>query len=127
MPIDSLLEELQSFGREEFLVYGYDRRDQQGVLTFRPFSKNGFLQDLASAKAVIATAGFTLISESLYLRKPYLALPMQGQFEQELNAYQLTQLGYGKCAHDSSAEAIGDFLYRLPDFESRLSEYQAGR
>lgn len=44
----------------------------------------GFLQDLASAKAVMATAGFTLISESLQLGKPYLAMPMDGQYEQQL-------------------------------------------
>ena len=92
----TLLEELGRCTRESFFVYGYDRSDRDGVLTFKPFSKEGFLQDLGTAKAVIATAGFTLISEALFLRKPYLALPMQGQFEQQLNAFQLDQLGYGK-------------------------------
>ena len=123
---DSLLAQLRCFRRERFLVYGYDRSEQDGVMTFKPFSKDGFLSDLASAKAVIATAGFTLISEALYLKKPYLALPMQGQFEQQLNGYQLSQLGYGKSVDDPQAESIGDFLYRLPDFEARLSEYTAG-
>jgi len=123
---ESLLDELRGFGRETFLVYGYDRSDQEGVLTYRPFSKDGFLQDLASAKAVIATAGFTLISEALCLRKPYLALPMKGQFEQELNAFQLQNLGYGKCVAEPTSEVIGDFLYRLPDFEHRLLDYTPG-
>ena len=68
----------------------------------------------ASKKAVIATAGFTLISEALYLHKPYLALPMQGQFEQELNAFQLESLGYGKNVTEVSAEAIGDFRFDTP-------------
>jgi uncharacterized protein (TIGR00661 family) len=122
----TLLEELRRFTRESFFVYGCDRSDRDGVLTFKPFSKDGFLRDLASAKAVIATAGFTLISEALFLRKPYLALPMQGQFEQQLNAHQLSQLGYGKSADEPQAEAIGDFLYRLADYEQRLSAYQAG-
>ncbi len=123
---ESLLDELKGFERERFLVYGYDRSDQEGVLTYRPFSKDGFLQDLAAAKAVIATAGFTLISEALCLRKPYLALPMRGQFEQELNAFQLQKLGYGKCAPKPTSEIIGDFLYRLPDFEQRLLDYVPG-
>lgn len=122
----SLLEQLACFDRERFYVYGYDRSDQDSVLTFKPFSKDGFLRDLASAKAVIATAGFTLISEALYLKKPYLALPMQGQFEQQLNGYQLSQLGYGKSVDDVHAEAIGDFFYHILDFETRLSEYAAG-
>jgi uncharacterized protein (TIGR00661 family) len=123
---DSLLQQLRCFSRERFCVYGYDRSDQDGVLTFKPFSKDGFLHDLATAKAVIATAGFTLISEALCLKKPYLALPMQGQFEQQLNGYQLSQLEYGKSVDDVQPESIGDFLYRIPDFEARLSEYTAG-
>ena len=123
---ESLLEQLPLFGRERFCVYGYDRDEQAGVLTYRPFSKEGFLHDLATAKAVIATAGFTLISEALYLRKPYLALPMQGQFEQQLNGYQLSRLGYGTSVDEVTSEAIGDFLYHLPDFEQQLSQYGAG-
>ena len=122
---ESLLDVLKEFTRESFLVYGYNREDRDGTMTYRPFSKEGFLDDLASARAVIATAGFTLLSEGLYLHKPYLALPMQGQFEQELNGYQLQQLGYGKTVHDPTPEAIGDFLYRLPDFAAHLNDYDA--
>jgi len=123
---ESLLDELKGFQRESFLVYGYDRTDRESVLTFRPFSKVGFLQDLAKAKAVIATAGFTLISEALYLRKPYLALPMQGQFEQQLNGYQLQKQGFGKSADEPTPEMIGDFLYRCPDYEKTLQDYEPG-
>ena len=122
---ETLLDQLRFFEREQFYVYGYDRSDQDGALTFKPFSKDGFLSDLANAKAVIATAGFTLISEALYLKKPYLALPMQGQFEQQLNGFQLSQLGYGKSVDEVQPESISDFLYHIPDFEKRLSEYTA--
>jgi uncharacterized protein (TIGR00661 family) len=123
---ESLLEVLQQFTRESFLVYCDRKEGQVGPLTFRPFSTDGFLDDLASAKAVIATAGFTLLSEALYLHKPYLALPMQGQYEQQLNAYQLRQLGYGKSLDEPNPEAVGDFLYRLPDYEARLRDYDPG-
>lgn len=123
---ETLLTTLTHFRRETFLVYGYDRTGCEGCLEFRPFSRRGFLADLASAKAVIATAGFTLISEALYLGKPYLALPMQGQFEQQLNAFQLHDLGYGKRADTVTLEVVGDFLYRLPDYEQELGSYQAG-
>ncbi len=122
---ETLLDQLRCFEREQFYVYGYDRSDREGSLTFKPFSKDGFLSDLANAKAVIATAGFTLISEALYLKKPYLALPMQGQFEQQLNGFQLSQLGYGKSVDEVQPESISDFLYHIPDFEKRLSEYTA--
>ena len=121
---ESFLEQLGQFGRESFVVYGYDRTDCVGNLTYKRPSREGFLDDLASAKAVMATAGFTLISEALYLRKPYLALPMQGQFEQELNAYQLQQQDYGKRVSEVTAETIADFLYHLPDYRERLKQYQ---
>jgi uncharacterized protein (TIGR00661 family) len=122
----SLLGVLQEFTRESFLVYGYDRDDRDGVLTFRRFSSDGFLDDLAAAQAVIATAGFTLLSEALYLRKPYLALPMQGQFEQQLNGYQLQELGYGRTLDAPTPAAVGDFLYHVPDFAARLEHYDPG-
>ena len=122
---ESFLDELSGFGRESFLVYGYDRSDRVGPMRFRPFSKEGFLRDLATAKAVMATAGFTLISEALYLRKPYMAMPMRGQFEQELNAFQLEQLGYGKSVSEVGPEAVGDFLYRIAEYQERLQDYEA--
>jgi len=92
-------------------------------VTFRPFSRDGFIDDLASAKAVAATAGFTLISEALALKKPYLAMPMQGQFEQELNAFQLEQAGYGSRMPEVQRETIAEFLYRLPEYEQSLRDY----
>lgn len=120
---DSLLEELKAFKRERFLVYGYDKDERDGPLQFRPFSNDGFLQDLASAKGVIATAGFTLMTEAFYLGKPYLALPMDGQFEQMLNGLMLKELGYGKNATRLRSDTIAAFLYRLPDYAESLQDY----
>ena len=65
---ESFLKILKSFKREQFLVYGYDCNDQDGNIVYKHFSKVGFLEDLASCKAVMATAGFTLMTESFYLR-----------------------------------------------------------
>lgn len=120
---DSLVDVLREFPRENFYVYGYDKEQVVGNLHFRPFSKQGFLDDLASAKAVVATAGFTLISEALYLRKPYLAFPMLGQFEQHLNAFMLQRQGYGAECAVPNVETLAAFLYRLPDYQARLKNY----
>ncbi len=120
---ESLLQTLRHFNRESFYVYGYDKDETEGHLHFRPFSKQGFLEDLASCKAVIATAGFTLISEALYLGKPYLAFPMQGQFEQHLNAYMLAQKGFGAECNEPDISSLAAFLYHLPDYKQRLQEY----
>ena len=122
---ESFLKKLQSFEREQFIVYGYDREEREGHITYKSFSKTGFLRDLASCKAVMATAGFTLMTESFYLQKPYLALPMRGQFEQEINGYLLSRLGYGINLRRVNAPAIGNFLYRIPDFRKELGNYAA--
>ncbi len=122
---ESFLNVLKSFSREQFRVYGYDRDEQDGHIVYKPFSKAGFLQDLATCKAVMATAGFTLMTEAFYLRKPYLALPMHGQFEQELNAYLLARLKYGINLRRVRSEAIGNFLYRLPEYKNNLNTYRA--
>ena len=122
---DTLLSQLKNFTHERFIVYGYDRRDQDANLTFKLPSKQGFLDDLASSQAVIATAGFTLISEALYLKKPYLAMPMEGQYEQQLNGFWLEQLGLGHNAPEINEDVIGAFLYRLPEFNCVLESHES--
>jgi len=120
---DSLVEVLKSFPREKFKLYGYNKTEQQNNIEYCEFSADGFLQDLASSKAVIATAGFTLISEALYLGKPYLAFPMQGQFEQQLNAFMLDKEGFGACCDIPSVKDVAAFLYGLPDYRRALAAY----
>ncbi len=120
---ETFLELLKDFPRERFIVYGCEGEGKRGNLHFKAPSRDGFLQDLATCKAVMATAGYTLITEALHLHKPYLALPMRGQFEQEINAVFLEQLEYGRNLRHPKPEAIGDFLYRLPDFRGRLKDY----
>jgi len=120
---DEYLEHLRACPREQFRVYGSGKRGRDGNLDFQPRSRDGFLADLTRCKAVISTAGFTLMTESLHLAKPFLALPMEGQFEQELNAHLLDDLGCGKNGRERSAASVGDFLYRLPEYEAALERY----
>ena len=64
-----------------------------------------FLDDLRTARGVIAGGGFSLLSECVYLHKPALSIPVAGQFEQTLNARYLERLGYGEYAEAPSPEA----------------------
>ncbi len=120
---DSLISLLENFDREEFIIYGYDKQEVNGNLHYRPFSKTKFLHDLATSKAIIATAGFTLITEALYLGKPYFAVPMEGQFEQALNALMLEEQGFGKSSFDIQVDQIAAFIYSIPDYKKNLREY----
>ncbi len=119
---ETFLEMLKQYSREDFIVYGHGDIGRDGNLTFKAPSTHGFLEDLAACKGVMATAGFTLITEALHLKKPYLALPMAGQFEQVINAIFLEKLKCGANMDKADPSGIGDFLYRLPEFNHVLSK-----
>jgi uncharacterized protein (TIGR00661 family) len=72
---------------------GIDAEVREGNLRVLPFSEDGYISDLATSRAVIAGGGFTLIGEAVFLKKPTLAIPLEGQFEQWLNAKYLEREG----------------------------------
>lgn len=112
----------------ECRIYGMRRNiseeQVEGNLRHRPFDEKTFIADLASARAVIAAAGFTLMGEAVYLHKPMLAVPLSRQFEQLLNARYLELEGYGLSAEDpGEIDAIQAFLAEVPRFEENLARY----
>jgi uncharacterized protein (TIGR00661 family) len=109
--------------RCKFIAYGFGIESQEGNVRFKQPSMDGFLRDLAGAKAVIANAGFSLVSEALHLGKPYLAIPVKKQFEQTFNAYYVDKLGYGAWWEDVGKEQIESFLFNLPFYSGNLSSY----
>lgn len=109
----SLIPLLQSLPWE-FRVYGLGREGVEGNVKLRAFSEAGFIEDLRTARAVLAGGGFSLMSEAVHLRVPMFSVPLEQHFEQTLNALYLHQLGYGVCARRFEAEAIGDFLRTAP-------------
>jgi uncharacterized protein (TIGR00661 family) len=121
-----LPEILTSSGRE-CRIYGVRRelKEEQvdGNLRYRPFSEQGFIEDLRTARGVVASGGFTLMGEAIYLHRPMLSVPVAGQFEQVLNARYLEELGYGLYADELTAEKLGEFLDKLPRFAERLESH----
>jgi len=109
--------------RCKFVAYGFGIEGQEGNILFKKPSMDGFLHDLASAKAVLANAGFSLVSEALHLGKPYLAMPVKNQFEQTFNAYHVDRLGYGAWWKDLGKEQIESFLFNLPFYSGNLRTY----
>ena len=108
----------------EFRIYGLGREEVDGNLTFRPFSEDGFIADLASARAVIAGGGFSLMGEAVYLHKPLLSVPVGKQFEQVLNGRYLQQLGYGQMVDQIDEDTVLGFLERVPQYEEKLEAYE---
>ena len=108
--------------KENFVVYGYDKKKKKENIEFK--TKETFLQDLKNCKAVIATAGFTLMSESIFLKKPYFALPLKGQFEQMLNALFLKKAGFGDYTENLTEKDVVYFLHKLEHYKKNLQTYK---
>ena len=125
---ESIARVLKQFPHQPFVVYGMrrgiDQPQTDDNLEHRPFSETKFVHDLASARAVVAGGGFSLMGEAVYLRKPMLSVPLTGQFEQTLNAVYLEKLGYGLHRREITEQDIAQFLARTPEFAQNLATYQ---
>jgi len=97
-----------------FRVYGLGREGEEGNVSLRPFSEQGFVDDLRTAKAAVAGGGFSLMSECVHLGVPMFSVPIDGQYEQELNARYLAELGYGRWSPVFDEDKVADFLADLP-------------
>lgn len=112
----------------ECRVYGMHRglteERVEGNLRHRPFSEAGFIDDLATSRAVIAGGGFTVMGEAVYFHKPMLVVPLRGQFEQTLNARWLQHLGYGQYATEiADPQQVRSFLDTIDACTDALAGY----
>ncbi|MEZ4220137.1 MAG: glycosyltransferase family protein [Polyangiaceae bacterium] len=107
-----------------FRVYGMGKEGVDGNVTLCAFSEQGFVDDLRTARAVIAGGGFSLMSEAVSLHVPMLSVPIEAQYEQELNARYLADLGYGAWVRRLSRDRIEDFLSKLDGYSASLEQYQ---
>jgi uncharacterized protein (TIGR00661 family) len=64
-------------------------------LTFHQLNDRLFLEKMSQCKGLISTAGFESVCEAMYLGKPVMMVPVQGQYEQACNAIDAKQSGAG--------------------------------
>ena len=124
VPEKQMLRILQELPKEKFLLYGYNKEAVYGNVQLKAFSEQEFIENLASAKAVLANGGFSFLSEAVYLQKPVLSVPIANQFEQFVNAAYIDKLGYGRHFTTFTPDNLRSFLYDLPKFQENLSTYQ---
>jgi uncharacterized protein (TIGR00661 family) len=105
-------------------IYGLGNRPQQGLVTFHAIDPVKFVDDLASAKAVICAAGNQLLGECLYLGKPVLALPEASHYEQLINSHflRIMKCGDFKILERLKVKHILWFLDNLHQYHSGLSQ-----
>lgn len=121
---NAILPTLQRLKQYEFRVYGLNRAEDLGNVKLNKFSEEGFIHDLSSCRAVVANGGFSLMGEAVYLHKPVMSIPVQGQFEQVLNAHYLHQLGYGEYWDTLDEDLLVHFLKNLPTYQKNLNAYK---
>ena len=119
---EKLVGKLKTLEDERFIVYGFNKNEVDGNLTYKEFNEDEFYDDLASSKAVICNGGFTFISEAIHLKKPIYSVPAIGNFEQTLNGFYVQKLGYGEYHEVMSASKVKAFLNKLPKYQERLAK-----
>ena len=119
-----LVEELNRVRSAKFVVYGLRKNAKHGNCTLKEFSEDGFVEDLASARAVVANGGLSLIGEAVYLGKPIFSVPVRNQYEQMLNARYLEELGYGLGADKLEADLLRLFLDETPKYAARVAKHK---
>ncbi len=97
---DIIFPALDSLGVRDAIAFPDPSRDYAG--------------ELASCRALIAPAGHQSISEALALGKPCFVIPVEGQYEQELNAGMLRKSGCGDFPGEEGLEgSLATFFDRL--------------
>ena len=100
-------------------LYGCGRTDKELNIEFRPPAGRPFLEDLASSRAVISTAGNQLVGEALYFGRPLLVIP-ESTVEQRMNAAAVERLGVGEIGafETLDTERLRRFLANVPRYEA---------
>jgi uncharacterized protein (TIGR00661 family) len=122
---------LAPFEAHRFFVYHQlPAASDEGHLRLRPYSRQGFLKDLAESSAVITNAGFELVSEALHLGKKILVKPLARQMEQISNAKALKELNLGTVMKRLDPGAVDGFLakrkfaaVRYPDVARMIADW----
>jgi len=98
---------LSKFPDETFHLYGFNKDKQIGNIVLKKTSREGFVKDFASCKAIIGTGGFNLAWEACLLNKLVWTIPHWKILEQVTNAYSLYELGLGYLSEGLTEE---DFI-----------------
>lgn len=108
---------------QEVRVYGLGERPSRANVHFMPVSEQGFIEDMATATALVTSAGNQVVGEALHLGKPVLGIPEPMNFEQHVNAHFLRAGGGGDWmpASQVTPASIRGFLERVDEYRERIA------
>jgi uncharacterized protein (TIGR00661 family) len=93
---------------DNFKVYTNQDIVSTKNIEFKRINKDQFTLDLLSCKGVITNSGFSTTSEALILNKKLWSIPIVGQYEQEMNAQKLLEMGV--YTNELSKDNLSDWL-----------------
>lgn len=120
----SVVESMRSLDHE-VRIYGLGAKESSENLKFKPFCEHGFVEDLATSRALIGAAGNQSIGEALSLGKPIFAMPEESHDEQQMNAHFVQQMGVGKAVslERVNADEIRRFTNDLDAYSISANAY----
>lgn len=66
---------------------------QYNNIFIQPINNKAFIKSMAESEGVLCGAGFETPAEALFMKKKLLVIPMKNQYEQQLNAAALKDMG----------------------------------
>ncbi|HOY13964.1 MAG TPA: glycosyltransferase family protein [Saprospiraceae bacterium] len=114
--------------RFEWFDKGVSRPKVEGNITFFPISNELFTKSMINCHGIITGGGFETPAEALYMKKRILAVPINGQYEQQCNAAALEKMGVPTILNIDN-KTIGkqinqwlDMAWNIPTIESNKLE-----
>ena len=116
--VDELVEIFEGYPNHQFVIFS-SQVDKPGWnhsnVKFRPANQSDFMYALLQCKGVITGGGFETVAEALYLNKPVLTIPIEGQYEQECNATAASEFYNGHKGSFMNPWYLAHFLHRTKD------------
>lgn len=113
----------------EFQVFSAQKSqpEKKANISFIPINQSMFNESLINCQGIVTGAGFETPAEALHLGKKLLAIPINGQYEQQCNAAALAQMGIDTLTglHDNFTESFYQWVSK-PVAATNLSGYSTG-
>ena len=81
--------------KKRWTIFSLDAKKKEKIfgVNLEPLSEDIFLKKFASCYGIVCAGGFATTSEAIFLGKPMIVVPVEGQIEQQFNAAALKQEG----------------------------------
>jgi uncharacterized protein (TIGR00661 family) len=96
MKVEYMIGAVERFVKENFIIYSPElyQNNLPKNIKIKQLNFESFTKDLINCKGVITNAGFSTITESIFLGKKLMSVPQKNQWEQLCNAYDLAKDGF---------------------------------